>query len=281
MAETLTSTICTFFRQNAIALDEPPFDCPVPVHVHELTHFTTEEVGEVIDESESYYESTTVVLEHAKILYAPKFGMSYNSFNGCGRGSIRGMGIPAQGGRSGPTRREHATRRREIAMESRTPSSFGEVVSNSSLLDRIRRIEPYDAPITPTSQSQGRGENPELISQWARSMAEDPPRRRSQRSLSPVCRSTRDSGRSARSLCPLLHTEVSVHRSHSGSSTRMMETGVEREFYGEDREVERTADMEVEPESGRGSLTSPAVPLVEIASTGNSPLGTVPSPIHM
>jgi hypothetical protein len=61
----------------------------------------------------------------------------------------------------------------------------------------------------------------------------------------------------------------------------MMETGVEREFYGEDREVERTADMEVEPESGRGSLTSPAVPLVEIASTGNSPLGTVPSPIHM
>jgi hypothetical protein len=166
-------------------------------------------------------------------------------------------------------------------MESRTPSSFREVISNLSLLDRIGRIEPYDAPVASTSQAQNRGGDPELVSRWARSMANDPPREQSRRSLSPAHRSTRSSGRPTRSLSPLPRTETSVRRSRSGSSTRTMETDVGGGFYGEFREIERAADMEEdEPEQREGSNGSPGVPRAETTSVRGSPIGVVPSPIH-
>jgi hypothetical protein len=55
ITETPTGTICTFFRQNPKDVDEPPFDRILQEHVHELTDFANEEVGEAIPETEIFF----------------------------------------------------------------------------------------------------------------------------------------------------------------------------------------------------------------------------------
>ncbi|KAJ7835421.1 hypothetical protein B0H13DRAFT_1913574 [Mycena leptocephala] len=74
VSTTPTSTVCTFFRQNPLRKDEPPFERPEPTHLHELTSFAVEEVGERVPEADVYYESTTTVLEQVKNLRAPRRG---------------------------------------------------------------------------------------------------------------------------------------------------------------------------------------------------------------
>ncbi|KAJ7919589.1 hypothetical protein B0H13DRAFT_1868349 [Mycena leptocephala] len=277
VTETLNGTVCTFFRQNPIAVDEPPFDRPEPVHVHDLSAFAPEAVGEEVDESETYYESTSIVLEQVKVLYAPKPGISYNSFDGRGQGPVRSTGIPVRGRTAGPSRREHAMMKREKA--SRTPSSYGEVVTSSPLRDRIGSIAPYDSPIASSSRPSNREEESGIVSRWAQSMAADFPRSCSLRSLSPRRRIPETSGRSARSLSPLPRSEVSNRRSRSASSSRTMETGeVTGDFYGEYREVERSEREDRElPASSSGSQ---AIPMAGIVPTGSSSVAAGPSPVH-
>ncbi|KAJ7864405.1 hypothetical protein B0H13DRAFT_2353674 [Mycena leptocephala] len=66
------STVCTFFRQNPLGVDEPLFLRSEPVHQQELTDFALEAVGESPPEVDIYYESKTIVREQRKIFYAPR-----------------------------------------------------------------------------------------------------------------------------------------------------------------------------------------------------------------
>ncbi|KAJ7838437.1 hypothetical protein B0H13DRAFT_2367462 [Mycena leptocephala] len=75
-------TVCTFFRQNPLRVDEPLFLRPEPIHLQELADFAKEVVGECLPEEEIYYESGFIVWEQRKIFYAPRPGRAFNSFNG-------------------------------------------------------------------------------------------------------------------------------------------------------------------------------------------------------
>ncbi|KAJ7442308.1 hypothetical protein FB451DRAFT_1414261 [Mycena latifolia] len=83
VAETPIGTVCTFFRQNPLEIDEPPHARVWPSnHRYELTDFAKEPLGEEIAEGKAFYESSSRVREQVKNRWAPRQGRTFSSFNG-------------------------------------------------------------------------------------------------------------------------------------------------------------------------------------------------------
>ncbi|KAJ7511545.1 hypothetical protein B0H11DRAFT_1699608 [Mycena galericulata] len=143
--------VCTFFRQNPIRVDEPAFDREWREHTHELSDFAPSERGEDISEGDAFYESTVMVREQVRNKWAPRPGRTFNSYNG------REMDFPLRkkpetthrGGLASRTRGR--TTDREVP-HSESSSSYGEVVSKSSLLDRLGPINPEE-PTFPSNDN--------------------------------------------------------------------------------------------------------------------------------
>ncbi|KAJ7601704.1 hypothetical protein DFH06DRAFT_1352188 [Mycena polygramma] len=75
--------VCTFYRQDPIAQDEPADARPrLEERPFKLTDFANEEVGAKVSEEEAYFESTVIIRERVKNRYAPRSNRVYNTFNG-------------------------------------------------------------------------------------------------------------------------------------------------------------------------------------------------------
>ncbi|KAJ7091551.1 hypothetical protein B0H15DRAFT_948487 [Mycena belliarum] len=142
VSQTPYGTVCTFFRQNPLAEDEPPMlrEWPYP-HAFDLSAFANSAIGPEEDEEGAFFESTTRVREMAKNKWAPRAGRTFNSFNGRLQGPEPGGALRRKRGRSLSN---------EEPSES---SSYGEVRSRSSLLERLG---PVRAPgLTPPGSPHG------------------------------------------------------------------------------------------------------------------------------
>ncbi|KAJ7835771.1 hypothetical protein B0H13DRAFT_1913431 [Mycena leptocephala] len=148
-------TICTFFRQNPLQRDEPPFD----------RDFSTLPGDERTRESDVFHEKMEVVREQHKDIHAPRPTHPFNSFNGAREivpldKSLRGNTGKAQAVRRGRDKRE--------VPKSSLMSSYGEAWSSSPLKERL-------GPITQTLDTcdarSGAPGSPGFASTWARKMA--------------------------------------------------------------------------------------------------------------
>ncbi|KAJ7084572.1 hypothetical protein B0H15DRAFT_951451 [Mycena belliarum] len=163
VAATPYGTVCTFFRQNPRGPQEPAMLRERPAHhANALTDFAEKEVGLSEGEEEEFFESTVRVREMAKNKWAPRSGRTFNSFDGRLDGP----------GRTTTLRKNRRTARSEID-PSEPSSSYGEVRSRSSLLERLG---PVHAPgFTPTKSAPTEEfSGPALVSRWANTMATGP-----------------------------------------------------------------------------------------------------------
>ncbi|KAJ7482591.1 hypothetical protein FB451DRAFT_1029787 [Mycena latifolia] len=80
VAETPIGTVCTFFRQNPIRVDEPSYARIWPhEHRNALTDFAKEPIGEEIAEGEAFFESSSRIREQVKNRWAPRPGRTFSS----------------------------------------------------------------------------------------------------------------------------------------------------------------------------------------------------------
>ncbi|KAJ7806735.1 hypothetical protein B0H13DRAFT_1929446 [Mycena leptocephala] len=251
------ATVCTFFRQNPIRRDEPPFDCVQPQpHVHELESFSLTTDNERLDEDDIFREATEVVREQSKNIYAPWPSRPFNSFNRARElapldKSLRGNIGSVQTGR-------HQRTRKEVPPPgSSSASSYGKAWSTSPLKDRLGPFTSRDS--RPTSRLASQPEIPgegELSMDWARKMAGE--RRHSSRSASPRRQSVGSHRRRSRSLA----TERTLDSDQEGGNF-----------------AEEYTAASVSEEGGMEEVQPTAIP--DVASQGSSdhPLSG-PSPIH-
>jgi hypothetical protein len=240
------ATICTFFRQNPLRRDEPPFDRVQPnPHVHELHDFSALPGDERTKESDVFREKTEVAREQHKDIHAPRPTRPFNSFNGAREiapldKSLRGNVGKAQAARRGRDERE--------APKSSSTSSYGEAWSSSPLKERL-------GPITQTSDTcnvrSGAPGSSGFALTWASKMAGE--RRRSSRSTSPR-------------RGPLT---ISRRRSQSLVSERTLDS---------DEEGGNFADEYAAASASEGGESNP-IPEVAERSSGDHPFSG-PSPIH-
>ncbi|KAK7026607.1 hypothetical protein R3P38DRAFT_3191853 [Favolaschia claudopus] len=169
-------TLCTLFRYDPIATDEPPSARPEPVHRFPLTAFAVRCDADFLPEKEFYYDSTTRVRERSKNLYAPRPDRVFNNFNG--------HLIAEPLFRQGPRLRGRPLKssRQAEAYKDSSSGSYGEVLDPSPLKDRLGPIVPQGYS-PPPSQHGSRAGSPVFQGEWARKMADKAPR--SSRSLSP------------------------------------------------------------------------------------------------
>ncbi|KAJ7793329.1 hypothetical protein B0H13DRAFT_1675580 [Mycena leptocephala] len=126
-------TTCTFFRQNPLGIDEPPFDRVRPEpHFHMLESFSLLTDNEVLDEDDVFCEPTEVMREQHKNIHAPRPSRPFNSFNGARKivpldKSLRGnTGNPSKG-------RRQRGRKEAGGSSSRTcPSAIPDIVRQDS-----------------------------------------------------------------------------------------------------------------------------------------------------
>ncbi|KAJ7917858.1 hypothetical protein B0H13DRAFT_2321929 [Mycena leptocephala] len=179
MTTTDRGTLCTFFRQNPLRIDEPPFDRVRPnPHVHRLESFSPLVDNERVEEGDIFYEKTEVVREQHKNIYAPRPTRPFNSFNGAREIAPLDKSL---GGNSGRIQSGRCQRDDRGAPRSSSPSSYGEAWSSSPLKERLG---PFTAGKTSGEAPRTRTpEGSKLTSEWARKMASG--RRRSLRSGSP------------------------------------------------------------------------------------------------
>ncbi|KAJ7813628.1 hypothetical protein B0H13DRAFT_2382333 [Mycena leptocephala] len=192
------ATKCTFFRQNPIGVDEPPFDRVKPAeHPHELSDFSLITDNEAIDEMEIYLEPTEVAREQHKNIHAPRPSRPFNSFNGARElapldKSLRGGAVTTPVGRR--------QRGKRITPGSGSTSSYGEAWTTSPIKERLGPITPHESfPPSGATPRQGTSEGARLTSRWAREMASGS-HRRSSRSMSPRRGEPGPSRRRSRSL---------------------------------------------------------------------------------
>ncbi|KAJ7099578.1 hypothetical protein B0H15DRAFT_944981 [Mycena belliarum] len=160
IAQTPYGTVCTFFRQNPRSPQEPAMLRERPEgHANELTDFATAEIGPAEGEDEVFYESTVRVREMAKNKWAPRPGRTFNSFDGR---------LDSVGTTTG-ARKKRRTARGEAA-PSEPSSSYGEVRSHSSLMERLG---PVHAPgfTPPRPALSDTTSEVALTSEWARAIA--------------------------------------------------------------------------------------------------------------
>ncbi|KAJ7864251.1 hypothetical protein B0H14DRAFT_3443598 [Mycena olivaceomarginata] len=190
-------TICTFFRNNPIHVDEPPHARPPMDHLYPLSTFADSEIGPAIPERESWYESTVISHEKAKNLYAPRLDEDrlFNSFNGG-----RTLG-PLQDSRASTDLRRSAPR---VGLESVSSRSIGGALDSPSLKSRRGRRLSEDLSPPRSFHSRSRSPGSRVESSWGRKMISAPmaARVRSPRSLSPGDRRPGHSARRSRSFSP-------------------------------------------------------------------------------
>ncbi|KAJ7873401.1 hypothetical protein B0H13DRAFT_2349097 [Mycena leptocephala] len=243
-------TICTFFRQNPIRLDEPPFDRAQPnPHVHQLTSFSLVTDNERVEENDLFYERTEVVREQNKNIYAPRPSRPFNSFNGAREIAPLDKSLRGNDSRFPTGRRQRS--KRETPGSSLT-SSYGEAWSNSPLKERlgpiISRSLSGPAPRSVTPEDAG------LTSTWARKMAGR--RRQASRSASPRGAPSRPLRRRSRSLA----TERTLDSDHEGGGSFAIEYAAASA-------------------SEEGEVGPSALPEVESHHSGDHPFSG-PSPVH-
>ncbi|KAJ6543747.1 hypothetical protein DFH09DRAFT_1321932 [Mycena vulgaris] len=228
----ITGTVCTFFRQNPLSVDEPAFEREWPRdHEYDLEDFAPTERGEPQAEGEVFYEATSVVRELVKNRWAPREGRTFNTFND---------------GREGV----HLSRSR-LGMRSRISGETGEVIIEPALRARIGRVAPegFTPPMSPTRRSESTGDLG-LTPKWTQQMAAGSSRRRSSRSLSPH---ERDRGLVRR-------------RSASLRSTRTHATSQGPPSLHGDNEDLNSGSIEREHEEQRMSIPSQEAPLHHLPS---------------
>ncbi|KAJ6465891.1 hypothetical protein C8R47DRAFT_1224206, partial [Mycena vitilis] len=230
-------TTCTFFRQNPLGVDEPPFDRVRPnPHPHRLQDFATTEI-DAISEEEIFFEATSVARERAKNLYAPRPDRMWNSYNGAP--SMRDVS-------AFPRRRDRrAARRATSEAPSRSSSSYGEAHSHSSILNRLGPIP--DVFNSPASLPPADTDAPTLKSEWARAMLISS-RRRSSRSASPRRQDHGSSRRRTRSLSSQRTLESDEEEEQESTKSPFPDEyhGVRKDGPSTVAPEEDAAEMEVE-----------------------------------
>ncbi|KAJ7884924.1 hypothetical protein B0H13DRAFT_1889761 [Mycena leptocephala] len=224
-------TICTFFRQNPLGVDEPLSERVQPqLHVLELENFSLVTDSECVEEDDIYYEPSR----------------TFNSFNGA-----RELAPLDKSLRGNPSK-QHVGRRQRGSKEttgSSSASSYGEAWSSSPLKERLGPITSRES--RPSSRSAPRSGTPEdtaLSTDWARKMAGE--RHRSSRSNSP----RRLPSGSLRWRSRSLATERTLDSDHEGGN-----------FAGEYAAASASEEGEVDR-----ALTS-AIPDVASQGSGDHP----------
>lgn len=249
-------TICTFFRQNPLRVDEPPFDRVQPdPHVHELESFSLLLDNELLEEDEVFRENTDIVRERHKNIHAPRPSRPFNSFNGARELAPLDKSLRGNAGVQQTGRRQ---RKQNAAPGLSSASSYGEAWSNSPLKERLGPITPRELrPPTgaaPRSESLDEGR---MTSDWARKMVSGG-RRRSSRSASPRRGPSGSHRRRSRSL--------GVEHAHDSDN----EVGT---FAGE------YAAASASEEGDAGNVSQSAIPDV-VGGDGESSPFAGPSPVH-
>ncbi|KAJ7186709.1 hypothetical protein C8R46DRAFT_1206716 [Mycena filopes] len=189
VAFSVTGDVCTLFRQNPKSgADESPFDrAREDEHKHDLSVFGAADEGEDVDENEVFFESTMVVREQYKNVYAPRPpGRVFNSFNG------KQDGHPSTFGATPMVLLEKAPRRGRPPRRHPSPSTesggYGVEINPSPLKARLGPIasDDMDVPSSSTHLSSDH-QGSAFVSPWARGMA-GIERQRAARSLSPAPR---------------------------------------------------------------------------------------------
>ncbi|KAJ7142939.1 hypothetical protein C8R44DRAFT_726232 [Mycena epipterygia] len=238
-----TGTVCIFFRQNPLHLDEPPFVRIQPrEHEYELADFAEEERGEYVLEEDTFFEATSIVRERVKNKWAPRPGRLFSSFTGYPDGAVGAISHKRRGGRLSST--GSSTSHGEGSSHFHVRVGEGMSIPRVGLMERLGDFVPggYVAS-EPSASAHEEVRGTDLQSQWARHLAAAGSSRcRSSRSLSP----TRQNEESRR------------RRSHSLNSNRTHEAskGVDN-FDEEYRDVALEEDddqfvdaSDVTPEQG-------------------------------
>ncbi|KAJ7358542.1 hypothetical protein DFH08DRAFT_953669 [Mycena albidolilacea] len=202
-------TVCTFFRNNPIHVDEPPHARPPMDHLYSLSMFADSELGSAIPERDSWYESTVISHEKAKNLYAPRLDEDrlFNSFNGG-----RTLG-PLQDFRA-------STNLRRVLPQAEA--------STSRSRGRDRRLQ-EDLSHSRPFRSGSRSPGPRVESSWGRKMISAPTaaRVRSPRSLSPGNHRTGYPVQRSRSLSPTGSVESESDRMSSDEDAKSIASSME------------------------------------------------------
>ncbi|KAJ7831172.1 hypothetical protein B0H13DRAFT_1915563 [Mycena leptocephala] len=190
-------TICTFFRQNPLGVDEPPFDRMHPEpHVYQLENFSSIEDTDAVDEEDVFREGTPVVREQQKNINAPRPSCTFNSFNGACELASLDKSLRGSTGKIPSGKRQ---RERVEGLGSSSASSYGEAWSTSPLKERLGPMAPRSSRPSSRSAPQTEGSRElGITTDWARKMAGQG--RRSSRSNSPRRQASKSLRRRSRSL---------------------------------------------------------------------------------
>ncbi|KAJ7108449.1 hypothetical protein C8R43DRAFT_1139988 [Mycena crocata] len=235
LKRTLQGHVCTFFRQNPIRPFQPG-ETLIYTDEHEIPiESFGEEDATGISEESVFLEDIFEVRERVKNRSAPRPDRRYNTYNGLLSGpNASSSPYPQPAPQSGPSRLAPL-------VDKQVSQERGRILS---LRERIRGTDLRRArsPMSPTHRSDP-PEAQGLLSEWAQGMANEGPRRRSSRSLSPWDNNRRREGNSRRRSVTL-DPERSEGEVSEGESEFEREQQRRRNFYTEGVEPQ---SFEAEP----------------------------------